>query len=168
MPSRLCVQTWREGTGSPVWSLLVHGWGCWGGSECLKRLHFFNPEIFWPNSDLLSLWNEECFIRHLHLSILWEFRYLQNSSKRLFCDPVRGNLDLPPRPHHCFLTAPPLSLHPLPSLDSQLFEPVFGTQDFPVAQTVKHLPTVRDTWARSLGWEDPLERAMATHSSTLA
>ena len=37
-----------------------------------------------------------------------------------------------------------------------------------VAQTVKHLPAVRETQVRSLGWEDPLEKAMATHSSTLA
>ena len=37
-----------------------------------------------------------------------------------------------------------------------------------VAQTVKHLPTVRETWVRSLGWEDPLEKEMATLSSTLA
>ena len=33
---------------------------------------------------------------------------------------------------------------------------------------VKHLPAVRDTQVRSLGWEDPLEKEMATHSSTLA
>ena len=37
-----------------------------------------------------------------------------------------------------------------------------------VAQTVKHLPTMRETWVRSLGWEDPLEKEMASHSSTLA
>ena len=37
-----------------------------------------------------------------------------------------------------------------------------------VAQMVKHLPTVRETWVRSLGWEDPLEKEVATHSSTLA
>ena len=37
-----------------------------------------------------------------------------------------------------------------------------------VAQMVKHLLTMRDTWVRSLGWEDPLEKEMATHSSTLA
>ena len=37
-----------------------------------------------------------------------------------------------------------------------------------VAQMVKRLPAVRETWARSLGWEDPLEREMATYSSTLA
>ena len=33
---------------------------------------------------------------------------------------------------------------------------------------VKHLPTMRETWVRSLGREDPLEKEMATHSSTLA
>ena len=37
-----------------------------------------------------------------------------------------------------------------------------------VAQTVKRLPTMRETRVRSLVREDPLEKAMATHSSTLA
>ena len=37
-----------------------------------------------------------------------------------------------------------------------------------VAQTVKHLPTMWETWVQSLDWEDPLEREMATHSSILA
>ena len=33
---------------------------------------------------------------------------------------------------------------------------------------VKNLPTMQKTWVRSLGWEDPLEEGMATHSSILA
>ena len=37
-----------------------------------------------------------------------------------------------------------------------------------VAQTVKNLPAMRETWVRSLGWEDPLEEGMATPSSILA
>ena len=37
-----------------------------------------------------------------------------------------------------------------------------------MAQAVKHLPEMWETWVRSLGWEDPLEKEMATHSSTLA
>ena len=37
-----------------------------------------------------------------------------------------------------------------------------------VAQTVKHLLTMQETRVRSLGQEDPLEKEMATHSSTLA
>ena len=36
-----------------------------------------------------------------------------------------------------------------------------------VAQTVKCLPTMQETWVQSLGWEDPLEKEMATHSSVL-
>ena len=37
-----------------------------------------------------------------------------------------------------------------------------------VAQMVKHLPTMQETQVRSLGWEDLLEKEMATHPSTLA
>ena len=37
-----------------------------------------------------------------------------------------------------------------------------------VAQMVKNLPTMQETWVRSLGWEDPPEEGMATHSSILA
>ena len=37
-----------------------------------------------------------------------------------------------------------------------------------VTQLVKNLPAIRKTWVQSLGWEDPLEESMATHSSILA
>ena len=37
-----------------------------------------------------------------------------------------------------------------------------------VAQTVKRLPTMRETWVQSLGREDPLEKEMAIHSRTIA
>ena len=37
-----------------------------------------------------------------------------------------------------------------------------------VVQTIKNLLTMQETWVRSLGWEDPLEKGMATHSSVLA
>ena len=37
-----------------------------------------------------------------------------------------------------------------------------------VAQLVKNLPVMRETWVQSLGWEDPLEKGTATHSSILA
>ena len=37
-----------------------------------------------------------------------------------------------------------------------------------VAQLVKNPPAVWETWVRSLGWEDPLEKGMTTHSSILA
>ena len=37
-----------------------------------------------------------------------------------------------------------------------------------MAQRIKHLPAVQETWVRSLGQEDPSEKEMATYSSTLA
>ena len=37
-----------------------------------------------------------------------------------------------------------------------------------VARMVKNLPTIWETWVQSLGWEDPLEEGMATHSNILA
>ena len=36
------------------------------------------------------------------------------------------------------------------------------------SRRLKHLPPMRETWVRSLGWEDPLEKEMVTHSSILA
>ena len=37
-----------------------------------------------------------------------------------------------------------------------------------VAQLVKNLPAMQETWVQSLGWEDPLEKGKATHSSIMA
>ena len=42
------------------------------------------------------------------------------------------------------------------------------TEIFPVAQMVKNLPAMQETWVRSLGQEDPLEKGTAIHSSILA
>ena len=39
---------------------------------------------------------------------------------------------------------------------------------FPVAQLIKNPPAMQETWIQSLGWEDPLEKGIATHSSILA
>ena len=58
----------------------------------------------------------------------------------------------------------PLS-SPLYSLRVYLIEPLRASL---VAQTVKNLPAMQETWVRSLGWEDPLEEGMATLSSILA
>ena len=37
-----------------------------------------------------------------------------------------------------------------------------------MAQTIKRLSAMQETWVRSLGWEDPLDKEMAAHSSILA
>ena len=53
-------------------------------------------------------------------------------------------------------------------------EPFFGGRDeaYPlgslVAQKVKNLPAMQEIWVQSLGWKDPLEKEMATHSNVLA
>ena len=39
---------------------------------------------------------------------------------------------------------------------------------FQVAQMVKNLPAIQETWVRSQGWEDPLKKEMAIHSIILA
>ena len=55
------------------------------------------------------------------------------------------------------------------SLIQQIFSSAFYEHGaFLVAQTVKHLPAMQETWVWSLGQEDPLEKEMATHCSTVA
>ena len=44
--------------------------------------------------------------------------------------------------------------------------PVFS--GFPCGSTGKEAPAMQETWVRSLGWEDPLDKGKATHSSILA
>ena len=63
----------------------------------------------------------------------------------------------------------PLSskLHCLDSILAFNFPPFFIRASL-VAQTVKNLPAKQETWVQSLGWEDALEKGMATHSSIRA
>ena len=55
-----------------------------------------------------------------------------------------------------------VSLYGINRYVSQLFDSTFL-----VAQMVKNLPAVQETWVQSLGWEDSLEKEIATHSSIL-
>ena len=50
----------------------------------------------------------------------------------------------------------------------QFVRVLFLTRASLVAQLVKNLPAMRETWVQPLGWEDPLEKGTATHSSILA
>ena len=55
------------------------------------------------------------------------------------------------------------------SLEAQDLHPSFYTfRASLVVQLVKNLPAMWETWIQSLGWEDPLEKGKATHSSILA
>ena len=51
---------------------------------------------------------------------------------------------------------------------SESYRYLMSLQGSLVAQRVKRLPVEQETWVRSLGWENSLEKEMATHSSTLA
>ena len=54
------------------------------------------------------------------------------------------------------------------SLGEGIGYPLQYSWAFTEAQLVKNPPAMRETWIRSLGWEDPLEKGKATHSSILA
>ena len=62
-----------------------------------------------------------------------------------------------------------LELHLIKSETKCIFQDEYSSYRASlVAQMVKRLPTVRETQVQFLGWEDPLEKERATHSSTLA
>ena len=52
-----------------------------------------------------------------------------------------------------------------PTLPTPVFIHTLALWASPVAQLVKNLPAMWETWVQSLGWEDPLEKGKATHSS---
>ena len=54
-----------------------------------------------------------------------------------------------------------------PYLQNEML-PTLSVEASLVAQMVKNPPAMQETWVQSLGWEDPLEQDMATHSSILA
>ena len=62
----------------------------------------------------------------------------------------------------------PWGLKELNTTEQLTFHFTFLIYGFPVAQTVKRLSTMWETQVRSLGWEDPLGKGMATHASVLA
>ena len=96
----------------------------------MQSLHSFNLEITSGGPVIViepSLWNEECFIKQFIFHLLGVL-VLRKSSKILLCVSLRRNQDRAPRLHYCFSAAPPLSLHPLPSLISNCLNLPFGTQ----------------------------------------
>ena len=61
-----------------------------------------------------------------------------------------------------------LPLHLMQELYGSFIIRFWGDRASMVAQIVKNLPIMQETWVQSLGWEDPLKKEMTTHSSTLA
>ena len=54
------------------------------------------------------------------------------------------------------------------AIKKNIFESVIMRWASLVAQTIKRLSAMQETWVQALGWEDPLEKEMATHSRTTA
>ena len=54
------------------------------------------------------------------------------------------------------------------SAGEEIGYPLYYTWASLLAQLVKNLPAMQETWVRSLGWEDPLEKGKSTYSSILA
>ena len=52
--------------------------------------------------------------------------------------------------------------------ESEKISDKYGEDISLIVQLVKNLPAMQETWVRFLGWEDPLEKEMAIHSSILA
>ena len=66
------------------------------------------------------------------------------------------------------VSSSPSSLIPAPLHTHQFALVCIEVRASLVAQSIKNPPAMQETWIRSLGWEDPLEEDMATHSSVLA
>ena len=60
-----------------------------------------------------------------------------------------------------------LPLHLMQELYGSFIIRFWGDRASMVAQIVKNLPIMQETWVGSLGWEDPLEKGMATHCNIL-
>ena len=59
-------------------------------------------------------------------------------------------------------------LHPLLAITARFDHSFLPERASLVAQMVKHLPAMWETWVQFLGWEDPLEKEMGIHSSIIA
>ena len=69
----------------------------------------------------------------------------------------------------CVYTVTPLNYFlEVASWERIYYNLIFFLMGSPDSSVIKNLPAMQETWVQSLGWEDPLEKKMATHSSILA
>ena len=69
----------------------------------------------------------------------------------------------------CVYTVTPLNYFlEVASWERIYYNLIFFLMGSPDSSVVKNLPAMQEIWVQSLGWEDPLEKKMATHSSILA
>ena len=110
--------------------LLIRIRVCAGPAFLYSGLRWSSDELLWfsrlSNCDLLSEMKNPSS-SSLRLPFVGGFGSTEEL-KDSYMYPSRWNQDPAPRLHYCFLTAPPLSLHPLPSLISNSLNLPFGTQ----------------------------------------
>ena len=105
-----------------------------------------------------SLFSEvdlDCFLKHRDLTLLqYTSSLLLREVYLLTVESVQNQEGM-----SCFI--PACLFSPTIALD-------ISTEPFLVAQMVKNLPAMQETWVQPLSWEDPLEKGMATHISVFA
>ena len=118
----------------------------------VKEIVDFSSSYCWWSSLGRRLW--ENFISCFSIFVLLDFYLLRKNDDKVFYIINRKNNAITILGKMCFI--------------ERIVFQSFQWMASLVAQTVKNLPAMWETWVRSLGWEDPLEEGMATHSSVLA
>ena len=139
----------------------------------LVRMAIIRKSTCWRFSTYTTCWRGYG-IKETILHCWWECKLIQLLWETLWRFLKKLGIKLPYDP-----TTPLLGIYPEETtIEKDTCTPIFITaiftiartckQDFLVAQTVKNLPVMQVTMVWSLGWEVPLEKGMATHSSILA
>ena len=153
----------------PEWLLMLSICSCACGSFLhLLWRNVYSDNFLFINLLLLNCESSSCILDTSPLSdmwftnifsTLWSFHF----AAQIFLILMIANLIF------LFVTVFGKSKKLLPHPRSGRFTPVFSSKRASlVAQRLKHLPAMRETWVWSLGQEDPQEKEMATHSSILA
>ena len=117
----------------------------------------FSPRGWRGQQDVVNTMCPNCHLLSRSLAQIHSNRWLQDPIGKHtdFDQPLFPSIHLP---SHGRDTSFPASFH----------VPLLPKQASLLAQMVKNLSAVQEMWVQSLGWEDPLEKGMATHSSILA
>ena len=131
---------------------------CWITTKCAKLLKRWEYQATLPASWEICMQVKEQL--ELDVDQHTGFKLVKEYVKAVYCHPA-------------YLTYKQITSWEMPGcmkhkLKSRLLGEISITSDSLVAQMVKRLPAMWETWVRFLGREDPLEKEMATHSSTLA
>ena len=124
----------------------------------------------------MCMFKIHCHVMRPFVSSWWLSDWYSATSSRVISEFVRNvGCQAPLQTYQikiCILTRSPSVSHDHESLKSagvqaEYYLLLYGPNGI-MAQMIKSLPAIQETWVQSLGWEDPLEEGMAIHSSILA